>query len=48
MLKIKFPFKTTAGWAQDFKKKTKNQTETPDEYISSKDNATFEEKVKSC
>jgi hypothetical protein len=31
-----------------FKEETKNETDTPDKYISSKNNVTFEETVKRC
>jgi hypothetical protein len=47
ILKINsFPFKATAGWIQDFKKKHKIRDRHVTKYISSKDNATFEETVK--
>jgi hypothetical protein len=42
----KFPFKATAGWVQDFKKKHKIRQTYVTKYISSKDNATFDETVK--
>jgi hypothetical protein len=48
MLKIKFPFNTSAGWVQDFKKKHKTRQRHTTKYISTKDSATFEETVKAA
>jgi hypothetical protein len=40
-----FPFKASAGWIQDFKKKHKMKQIYMAEYIGSKDNVTFGETV---
>jgi hypothetical protein len=41
-----FPFKASAGWAQDFKKEHRIRYGHMTKYISSKGNTTFEETVK--
>jgi hypothetical protein len=50
MFKIRqFPFKDSAGWIQNFKKKHKIRQRHVTKYISSKENTTFEEvKVPKC
>lgn len=40
-----FPCKATAGWVQDFRKKHKIRQTHSKQYINSKGNATFEEKL---
>jgi lipopolysaccharide biosynthesis regulator YciM len=43
-----FPFKASAGWVQDLKKKHKIRQRHVTKYIRSMDNVTSEEKVKAA